>query len=74
MTRTEFLRVQTISGKNKCRRAPIPAMSVADEPCSLAERKALALKKIFDGMPIFIGERELIVGTRTISALYFTRE
>ena len=65
MTRTEFLRKQTVTGANKRCRAPIPAMSVSDEPCSLAERKALALKKIFDGMPVFIGERELIVGTRT---------
>ncbi len=65
MTRTEFLREQTISGANKCRRAPIPPMSVADEPCSITERKALVLKIIFENMPIYIGSRELIVGTRT---------
>ena len=66
MTRTEFLREQTLSGANKCKRAPLPEFSVANEPCSLTEKKALALKKIFDNMPIYIGERELIVGTRTL--------
>lgn len=65
MTRTEFLREQTVSGANKCARTPLPQMSTADEPCSLAERKALALNKIFENMPIYIGPRELIVGTRT---------
>lgn len=68
MTRIEFLREQTVTGKNKSSRAPLPNMSVADEPVSLFERKALGLKKIFDTMPIYIGPRELIVGTRT----YFT--
>ena len=66
MTRTEFLREQTISGANKCKRAPLPPLTVANEPCSLSERKALALKAIFDNMPIYIGEKELIVGTRTL--------
>ena len=65
MTRTEFLRQQTISGANKCRRTPIPPMSVANEPCSLSERKALALKMTFDTMPVYIGPKELIVGTKT---------
>lgn len=66
MTRTEFLREQTVSGANKCRRAPLPAMSVMEEPCSLTERRALALCKIFECMPVYIGPRELIVGTRTL--------
>ena len=65
MTRTEFLREQAITGKNKCMRTPLPQMSVSNEPYSFTERKALALKKIFDNMPIYIGEKELIVGTRT---------
>ena len=68
MTRTEFLREQTISGENKCRRTPIAPMSVADEPLSIAERKALALKRIFENMPVYIGPGELIVGTRTFFA------
>ena len=65
MTRTEFLREQTISGANKCKRAPIPTMSVSDEPLSITERKALVIAKIFENMPVYIGPRELIVGTRT---------
>ena len=40
-------------------------MSVADEPLSIAERKALVLKRIFENMPVYIGPGELIVGTRT---------
>lgn len=66
MTRTEFLRQQTVSGANKCCRAPLPAFSTAEEPVSLAERKALALVKLFENMPVYIGEQELIVGTRTL--------
>ena len=66
MTRIEFLREETLLGKNKCKRAPLPMISVADEPCSLSERKALATRKIFELMPIYIGEGELIVGTRTL--------
>ena len=58
MTRTEFLREQTLSGANKCRRAPLPPMSVRDEPCSLTERKALVLNRIFATMPVYIGPRE----------------
>lgn len=65
MTRTEFLREQTLSGENKCRRTPLPPLSVADLPCSLPERKAYALKELFEKMPIYIGPKELIVGTRT---------
>ena len=65
MTRTEFLRAQTISGANKCRRTPMIPMSVSDEPGGIAERRALALKMIFEHMPIYIGPQELIVGTRT---------
>lgn len=66
MTRTEFLREQTLSGKNKCCRTPLPTLSVAEEKCSLPERRALALNAVFKNMPIYIGEKELIVGTRTL--------
>ncbi len=65
MNRTDFLKAQTLSGANKCIRTPIPFLSVKDAPCSLPERKALALTAIFENMPVFIGENELIVGTRT---------
>ena len=68
MTRTEYLRNQTLSGANKCARTPFPSVSFKDEPFSIAERKALALKYIFDNMPIYIGKSELIVGTRTYFA------
>ena len=66
MTRTEFLREQAITGANKCRRTPFRYSSVSDEPCSLTERKALATRKILDDMPVYIGPKELIVGTRTL--------
>lgn len=66
MTRTQFLKEQTVSGANKCKRTPIGAMSVSEEPCSIIERKALALKKIAETMPVYIGPREMIVGTRTL--------
>jgi len=66
MTRIEFLRKQTVSKANKCKRKAYPTdVSFVNEDCSLTERKALALKYLFDNMPIFIGEKELIVGTRT---------
>lgn len=65
--RIAFLRKQTLESLNKSARRSMPAdWSTADLPVSLPERKALALKKIFDEMPLFIGERELIVGTRTL--------
>ena len=64
--KTNFLREQTLSGANKCMRAPLPdGWSTADLPYSLPERKALGLKMIMEKMPLFIGEEELIVGTRT---------
>lgn len=66
MTRTEFLREQTITSKNKTARRAIPKdWSTAKLECSLPERKALGLKMILENMPLFIGEKELIVGTRT---------
>ena len=68
MTRTEFLRDQTVRGLNKCKRTPIPQLSVSQEPYSLAERKAIALKRMFELMPVYIGPKELIVGTRTFFA------
>jgi formate C-acetyltransferase len=66
--RIEFLKEQTLSGKNKTARAPFRSsdfdMSRID--ASIPERKAMAVAAIFDKMPIFIGEGELIVGTRTL--------
>ena len=65
MTRTEFLRRQTLDGTNKCRRTPMPPFDVSSEPLSLPERKARGLQVMLEQMPVYIGERELIVGTRT---------
>ena len=65
MTRTEYLRAQALSGANKCCRTPLPRVSFKDESCSISERKAKALRYIFENMPIYIGKKELIVGTRT---------
>ena len=65
MTRTEYLRAQALSGANKCCRTPLPRASFKDESCSISERKAKALRYIFENMPIYIGKKELIVGTRT---------
>ena len=65
MTRIEFLREQTVSGANKCARTPMPPMDVSEEDMSLPERKALGLARLFETMPVYIGEQERIVGTRT---------
>ena len=66
-SRISFLREQTLTGANKCKRTPLSSdFSTADVPVSLPERKALGLSKLFEEMPVFIGEQELIVGTRTL--------
>lgn len=65
--RISFLREQTITGTNKCMRTAMPDhWDTSREPYSIPVRKALALKLFFDNMPLFIGEQELIVGTRTL--------
>ena len=66
MTRTEFLREQTVTAANKCRRKPAPPLSAAEKNGSLTERKAMALQMLFDASPVYIGPQELIVGTRTL--------
>ncbi|MBE6870970.1 MAG: hypothetical protein E7491_03375 [Ruminococcaceae bacterium] len=63
--RIRFLREQTLTSKNKIARRPIPFHSTANEKGGIPVRKALALKWMFDTMPVYIGEKELIVGTRT---------
>lgn len=65
--RTKCLRGETVSGHNKRARCPLPPdWTVANEPCSLPERKAKSLAMMLERMPVFIGEEELIVGTRTL--------
>lgn len=63
--RIRFLREETLSGRNKCARRPMPPLSTAHEKGGIPIRKALALKLLFDTMPLFIGKKEWIVGTRT---------
>lgn len=66
MTRIEFLREQTVSGANKCRRTPMKSIDVSKEALSLPERKARGLQIMFETMPVYIGEQERVVGTRTL--------
>jgi formate C-acetyltransferase len=63
--RTVFLKNETISGRNKTARAPMPKIDLSGIDESLPVRKAMALKAVFEKMPIYIGDKELIVGTRT---------
>jgi len=64
--RTEFLREQTLSGKNKTARRLMPRIDVSGAPGGIPVRKALALRCICRQMPLFIGAGELIVGSRTL--------
>ena len=63
--RIRFLRQETVSGRNKCRRCPMPAYSTAQQPGGIPIRKALGREWIFKNMPVYIGPEERIVGTRT---------
>lgn len=63
--RTQFLREETLSGRNKTARAIMPDIDVSGAEGGIPIRKALAFKAICDNMPLFIGPQELIVGTRT---------
>ena len=63
--RIAYLREETINGRNKIARCKMPVINVSNEPGGIPVRKALAFKAICDQMPIYIGPKELIVGTRT---------
>lgn len=64
--RTAFLKEQTTSAKNKIMRSPMPPeLSTKDEPYGIPIRRAMALARVLTQMPLYIGEGELIVGTRT---------
>lgn len=67
MTRTEFLRRQTVECKDKIARAAMPfdELDMSGLDVSLHERKAYGIAKILETMPLNIAEKELIVGTRT---------
>lgn len=67
MTRTAFLRKQTRDSVHKHARVAMPeSWSVVGLPGGIAERKAQAMALLFDHMPVYIGEQELIVGSRTM--------
>lgn len=42
------------------------SFSTANYPGTVAQRKAHAMALLFDSMPLYIGERELVVGSRTM--------
>lgn len=67
MTRTEKLRDDMLNARHSEARVTLdPAWDTADLPLSLPERKAEALCRILDNMPLYIGDGELIVGSRTV--------
>ena len=72
--RIKFLKEETLCARNKCKRAPLPSYSVAECEGSIPVRKALGLKYMFDNMPLFIGEGEIIVGTRTFFTPHATNK
>ncbi len=67
MQRTAFLKEHMREAAHKVARISMPRdWDVSGLDLSLSERKAAAIAMIFDRMPLYIGERELIVGTRTV--------
>ena len=63
--RIRFLREQTTTSANKINRRPMPEINTSDIEAGIPIRKALGFKEVCETMPLFIGEQELIVGTRT---------
>lgn len=63
--RTKFLREETLSGRNKVKRTVMPMLDVSETGGGIPVRKARGFRKLCEEMPLFIGEKELIVGTRT---------
>lgn len=67
MSRLTFLRQQTTNTTHGIARICIPdSWQTKGLPVSLAQRKAYAIKAVLDNMPVWIGEEELIVGTRSV--------
>ena len=72
--RTQFLREETLSSRNKIARTVIPWMDVSDSQGGIPVRKARGYQRLCEEMPLYIGPRERIVGTRTwFGALNGTR-
>lgn len=66
MTRTEILKASIKSSARQQNRANLNHLLDSKSMiCSIAERKAYALKNVLDNMPLHIDEEEIIVGTRT---------
>ncbi len=67
MNRTEFLRKNARDIVQKNARVAMPeCWDTIEQEGTIAERKAKAMAYLFDNMPIYIGEQELIVGSRTM--------
>ncbi|MBR4866386.1 MAG: hypothetical protein IKU11_06840, partial [Clostridia bacterium] len=63
--RIAFLREETLTGRNKIMRRAMPRYSTAHMEGGIPVRKAHAFAWICETMPLYIGPKELIVGTRT---------
>lgn len=67
--RIAYLRDITLNGKNHSARIPFKNFNdIREEEGSLPLRKAKAVAWMYDNSPVCIGEKELIVGTRTLLA------
>lgn len=65
--RIAYLREHTINTTHKKVRIAMPdGWDCFSTSLCIAERKATVTARIFDEMPLYIGEHELIVGTRTV--------
>lgn len=67
VNRTKFLRQETMKASHKVARIALDTnWSTKELDLGISQRKAMAIKMILEKSPIYIGEKELIVGTRTI--------
>ncbi|MCL1793367.1 MAG: hypothetical protein FWG34_05830 [Oscillospiraceae bacterium] len=67
MTRIQKLREAALSASHKCARIEMdPNWNTKEMELSLPERKACALALLLENMPPYIGDNELVVGSRTI--------
>ncbi len=67
MNRLELLRKNTRDSVHARARVCIDeTLTTKDMPLSIAQRKAHSIKLVLEQMPLYIGEGELIVGSRTL--------
>ncbi len=65
--RIRLLRKKMLSAEHSSARTVLdPKVSFSNLPKSIPERRAEALSYIFENMPVYIGDEELIVGSRTL--------